>query len=71
MGGCQIVHWARTGEFVPKADGDKSTEAPTKTIEDKFDFAYNYGVEEIGVDSDPLILTAAVINHVLREARAT
>ncbi|OAA57469.1 hypothetical protein SPI_07128 [Niveomyces insectorum RCEF 264] len=83
MGGCQVAHWVRTGEFVPKADGDKSSEAPTKTTEDKFDFAYNYGVEEvgsdlsslpgelIGVEGDPLIPTVAAIDRVVREARAT
>ncbi|EPE09309.1 hypothetical protein F503_07085 [Ophiostoma piceae UAMH 11346] len=83
MGGCQIAYWARTGEFVLKADGDKSSEAPTKTAEDKFDFAYNYGVEEVGSDlsslpaeligaeGDPLIPTPAAIDRVFREARAS
>ncbi|KIH94031.1 hypothetical protein SPBR_05697 [Sporothrix brasiliensis 5110] len=83
MGGCQVEHWTRTGAFLPKVDGDASNEAPPKTTEDKFDFAYNHGVEEVGSDlsslpteligaeGDPLIPTPAVIDRMFHEARAT
>ncbi|KIH87286.1 hypothetical protein SPBR_04778 [Sporothrix brasiliensis 5110] len=85
MGGCWVAHWARTGEFVLKANDDKSSDAPPETTEDKFDPAHYHGTGEgeadsdpsslpselIGDDDDPLIPTAAAIDRVFYDARAT